>query len=1335
MILMRRMLIACTALLLCTLITGLVNAQPLLPDVTPPFKVKEGVTQKAQLKVGSFVYRKEGAFEQPALWIGNKRIGMRDFGGKYLIDRDQVMGLIVDGRLIASITFWGSGKGPTGSGYPFAGIKDKPGKLSSDTATQTITYRKPYLLPDGKAAEFVYTLKPGKDGQVILAWDMGITQKQLESYGNKIGVAPWFIFNKHYRDYPITVNDKALLFAPLDQLTEKPRDVVHGNQLKLTYAPDSPLQQFSLITTDNLRFNMKESTHKLGTDRLEMIVRCWNRHNVAKDRVIIDFGLTEKADDNAPPPVAGIDFWGRDRLHMQKPITRNIMPNPSFEQGLRYWNWWWGGGKYDPRQQGCYAVADEGYVGHHSLWIKPAPSRQAIMSFSIPVLKKTRYTISFYAKSDIANQGFSFGAFCPLRGSQYNYQHGFAQKHKTSLDWKRYSFQYDSDQLALCLMVTGSGGNLWIDGIQIEQADQPSAFTSSDVEGRLLTSNPDNMIEKGDSLDTRFALTGKPGLSGHVKLNMINVFQEVIYSDEQSFTLDKQGQAVMPMNVSADKIGEGIFILQAQYRTPDQPSYYDYYRMDVMDSLDNKWPAKDLFGTLSHAFRITRGDDALQRFARWGFGSTSYSGRTKDVQDLLDKYHIENMLCIASDVLRGPQRDLLDSLKKDMVKLPDDMAQQVEKAAYDAAMIRPWARHWALCTEIEGAPILRQKRFKEFADKVLIPAYKGFKRANPANIVYPDGGTSGYSVTRGYHQMEGYLKETDGKVKWDAIAVHPYWNLDGSGGTNDWDAETKRLVDQMARHGYGAQTPIDFTECFNILPTNIPDWGADSWGDSYRSGKPSYDLGWREFMHATWVCRTFVMSLKYWPQLRSTNIWQSTPYMDLYLKPWAMCKVPNTLGHLLPKPKFIADIRPMGGIRGYAFENEQGQPVIAIWCAIDRVENGIERGPLMMVDFKGHMPRFIDMMGNPRKAPMEDGLARLQLGPAPIFIIGQKGTTNALVKAMNDADVIGASNTLKIAVLPTIDGNVQAQLKNQTNRKVTGKLVLQGQQIDYTIDPKQQRDYVVSKSADNSFGKLFGWADLLRVKQDVGPAFSVPWDMQYFYVPHVDSPLPADPASPLWDKIPAIRMTNVFIQKRRNVEPVKAGYPGDLDVTYQVAWDKDNLYLRINAKDDKVVLTDPARWSPGQLYMHDGCVEFYLDTTANGRSNQNKGFDLDDYRYDFYAGDSKAKDGPGTVLRFYEPNMQYAGGLEMPTKQQAAKGITCQYKRTKDGYSYVMIFPAWYIEPMRLEPGYLAGFGIYIHDIDDPSRQWPRKGISLATQPGAHCDRRPDLWPIMVLGK
>ena len=196
---------------------------------------------------------------------------------------------------------------------------------------------------------------------------------------------------------------------------------------------------------------------------------------------------------------------------------------------------------------------------------------------------------------------------------------------------------------------------------------------------------------------------------------------------------------------------------------------------------------------------------------------------------------------------------------------------------------------------------------------------------------------------------------------------------------------------------------------------------------------------------------------------------------------------------------------------------------------------------------------------------------------------------------------------------------------------------------------------------------------------------------------------------------------------------MKAGYPDDLDAKFQMAWDKDNLYLRISAKDDQFVLTEASKWKPRDLYMHDGCAEVYFDAGANGRSNSVKGYDLDDYRYDFAMGNPEGTTGPGSVYRFAEAFHQLAGGIDMPSKDEAAKKVKCQFQRTADGYAYVIIFAQRYLEPLHLEKGFRAGFGLYLHDKDDAKMAYPAKGVGFTTEPGVTPDHRPDLWPILIL--
>jgi len=475
--------------------------------------------------------------------------------------------------------------------------------------------------------------------------------------------------------------------------------------------------------------------------------------------------------------------------------------------------------------------------------------------------------------------------------------------------------------------------------------------------------------------------------------------------------------------------------------------------------------------------------------------------------------------------------------------------------------------------------------------------------------------------------------------------------------------------------------------------------------------------------------------MKYWPQVRSCNIWSTGTFIDQNFTPVSFCMIPNSLGNLFPNPKFMADIRPAGGIRGYAFQSGD-DCIAALWCAIDRVDEGIERGPEINVRFDGVTPEFLDLMGNIRQAAISaDNIATIRLSPAPLFIRVKKGDGSKLVESLSKAEVTGVGQSLKVSLLPKLGGEIEAKLTNLTGNPMKGGLVVKGQAMPFDVPPMATIAETLPLKLDLSSSKIERWKQTLGVEFANGKRDSVKWDTSCFYVPHAAKPMPSEPDDKAWDAIPAIPVDNWYVKDPVNT--TKFGYPGDLSAKFQIAWDKDNLYLRVSCKDDKFVTLPAAKWNPKSLYINDGCVEVYLDTIASGRSNSTRGFDQYDYRYDFAPGSAMAHSGPGSVYRQQEVFCQLAGGMSMPSKEQAARGVKCEYRRTGGNYSYVMILPQMYIEPLHLEKGWRAGLGLFIHDKDTGEKgnpDVPEKGVSLATKKGAHCNFRPDLWPIIILG-
>ena len=155
---------------------------------------------------------------------------------------------------------------------------------------------------------------------------------------------------------------------------------------------------------------------------------------------------------------------------------------------------------------------------------------------------------------------------------------------------------------------------------------------------------------------------------------------------------------------------------------------------------------------------------------------------------------------------------------------------------------------------------------------------------------------------------------------------------------------------------------------------------------------PGYDFGRREFLHAASAARLYIISLKYWPQVQSLNIWQTQPFLDINFAPLLLCKAVNTLGNEMGNVKFHSDVRLPDDIRAYIFtsgdsqENANDAALALIWTSNRDVENGFQPNPVIGVTFDQPV-RFIDLMGCERTAvPDEHGMIQIPVTPAPLLI-------------------------------------------------------------------------------------------------------------------------------------------------------------------------------------------------------------------------------------------------------------------------------------------------------------------------------------------------------------
>ncbi|MEX1119985.1 MAG: sugar-binding protein [Terrimicrobiaceae bacterium] len=1331
------------------------------PDFVPPFEVKKGERKEGEVRVSSFLDAK--ANNQPAetatLVFGNKRFAVREGRDKRMeTGSDNVISLFVNEVPAFEMILVGGYQDKANKAVPiFGGSPLEAPKFVSDAKAGTIRWSHHYPLPDGTKTEAFYQIKSLGDSRVEVSWDLGVTEEQMEKFrteSKELGnYSVYFEIKGDYRKDGLKIDGTAIEPKPLDELKAKEGEkqvIWEGTLNKLSFAPDKPLQGFTVQSQEGLSGSLREVSQHGRIDLGFMLTG-----KRPQNSVIFDLGEVAVPDKDAPPPIEGHDLWAQDALHIPQSPTHNLFANPSFDQGLRHWRFYTGGGKYYPSEVLRYDIDPEnGFFGKQAMVINPVQAGAVdVMSFALPGEKGKTYTLSYYAKAETEGAGIKLLPVSSKEGGQFTRETlEQATYEKLGTDWQRISQTFVSDgaPVNFILRADEKQGRIWLDGMQFEAGTEPTAFVAPPLEGDFTTTHLQNNLEYGDPIEAKFVVRGEPGTQGKLFLELKDFYKKTVWS--KSF--DARAGETIPLPFDELKLATGVYFLKANFEVSGTMAYDQYSRFTIIDSLDGTHATKDLYGASSDA-RINRTVEELELMQRLGFvGSTSYGAgkltspmayELRERFDIADYTH-EVTICphLTGDQRNQRHPDYLfmmsinprewrtaeerkvipefESYSEEVLKRFEDLCEKMAREC-------PYVRVWSIATEEEIVfPPLRDRRdFKEFA-KLQEAFYRGIKRGNPKALALPSGGTSGYGKTRGREDTEAFLAATEGRVKWDGVAIHPYGSIDGTLGAGDLDESLQMLRDSIAKFGYGVETPMILNEGGGT--------SSNVWGDgpdyAYGGGQPSYDQGLHEFLHASKMARQFIICLKYWPQVPHFNTWQGdfARLVDYNLTPTSFLLGTNTLGHLLGEPKFIGDIRPAAGVRGYAFDDKTNGGVAAMWCTIDDVERGFVRGPVMRVRFEGELPELIDLMGRSYSLKAgPDGLVDIRLTPAPLFL--KSKDPQALAKALQSAEILGAGSNVKVSYLPTQTGEIQAKVKNQTSREQTGDLEVAGKSVPFQVPASQEQNVKVTAGLETGFGKMFSWNKDYVVKQPDADPVSKPWKMDYFFVPKVSG-------VPDWSKVPSIPITNMF-RPVVDMKQTAGGHPGDVAAKFQAAWDDENFYLRVEAEDDVLNPDEPKFWSSAQaqqesLFLLDGCLEVYFDCAANGRLG-NEGFDLDDYRYDFSPDNPKGTSGPARAYRFYEVFKEYAGGVEFPTKEEAAKGIKSEFTRiSPTKYAYTITFPRKYLAPMRLESGYTAGFGLFLHDRKDDGTLG-EKGLSLATEPGAHCDRNPKVWPLMILGE
>ena len=579
----------------------------------------------------------------------------------------------------------------------------------------------------------------------------------------------------------------------------------------------------------------------------------------------------------------------------------------------------------------------------------------------------------------------------------------------------------------------------------------------------------------------------------------------------------------------------------------------------------------------------------------------------------------------------------------------------------------------------------------------------GVKEGNPNAEVFQDDPCN--------MSPEGGIAETDlllqecGKlgVKFDVIAIHPYRY---SPEAPDTDSDAKTLFEMLKKHGY-EKVPVIWPEGMHWGPFTIPQWGVDSstWGGiprTWTNGMLSYDMGWTEKKSAAWYIRAFLVALKYNVSATAGCI-KNNFSMDLMMTPYAAQLTANTLGNLLGDSYFKADIRFAPFIRAYVFEDAQKRPVAAVWCHLDKVDDGLIDAPVAEIDFGNFLESVIDMTNSPRGfAP---GKIKFAVTGFPLFFRGKPGTLKQMIAAFNHAQMISGQgiSPIEVAVRPADPKQAKVAMKNFISTPFKG--TLNGKRIEI---PGSGSGFAMlplpEKLTDHSIAsEKFD----LKLKSDAGTSFSYYQSFDSFLVRHL--PDNVDFKTVDWDRIPAIQLT------RRYGNVATSG-------NFRLGWNVAGFFLQVQVKDSKFVHVE---YPETRTRWNNDCVQFYIDTLADARI-KGKGYDENDYDYAIFP---NAKGDSSIVFRYRSVEWQLGLGAQAPADNTVAKDIPSSFSNRDGVLTYRVFIPAKYLLPLRMEKGLPFGFGLYVPDAVAPGKL---AGALTLAEDNQGCFKRPHLWPLAL---
>lgn len=860
--------------------------------------------------------------------------------------------------------------------------------------------------------DFTAELRLQKDGRILIS-----NTYKLDP-GVKTATVPYFFFRLsgvEISGYSQLGNHKIPFDRQNIQYQKRPN-------LSLTFFPEEPARRFQLIPINYsvISINRDNGQVSLQFDR------------DGKMEFLLDL-RGEVRLDRSNEFYSGVDFLKIDSLRLPSyPASRNLIMNPSFEFGFRYFPAKSYGGYAAIKDFETYSIDDTtAHFGRKSLKItcdeRPIASVLPLSTMGIPCKPGERYQFSFYAKTDAPGKTFIYldgRGLSPVTSL-------FTQERKLQYpdnDWKRFVVPFDARSEFNSVYFTagikpGSDirkAHVWIDGLQLEQALSATDFTTAPVQSALTSNFPGNCFDVAEKPGLTLEILAAPGVSGKADISVKDFFDKEFHHIAAPFTADKNGHAVIPLPELERKLSSeqatGAYVVTHTVAIGDQ-SFPDYSRFSVIHRLNGRHKNRNIFNYIAVYTNNCSAEGIEQRFRRFrdiGVGSlaqmdvpwTAPLEVEKGICETAAKYNIEILSNALIDKWNKNGRFGEDELYIENIReITDPTPEQlklIEEIAFRKAKKRPWIKVWFIGGELEG--------FKPFitspaaVGKVQKALYCGVKRGNPEALVHT-GGTPWNVGENGREWMKGYLKILAGEIpdiRFDGTAIHTYQ----TGPENpDLDKEIHDYIEMLRPFGY-ADSKIYFDEGMNYFSYTIPGRSMSPYsgnsGNAWYIGMLSYDTGKSEKMAAAFTIRHYLPMLKYAKNAACANdfshLWNFFDYdLTMNVKLTAL----NVLANILGDADYRETLNFAPNARCYLFENKGKIPTAVVWGFDPRVDAGTKPAPVFRFEFKDC--RIYDFMGRP-VTNTEKGPVSLALGPWPYYVTGAIGTGAELAKAFKQAE-------------------------------------------------------------------------------------------------------------------------------------------------------------------------------------------------------------------------------------------------------------------------------------------------------------------------------------------